>query len=373
MGYKVSNNISEFEQLLEKFSEEVFKLREPTLLELSGYHQYENGISNILAFYLDPDKPHDFSLSFVSGFLNLNGIKDEDSEVITPDQILREVQTEKGKYLDLLIQTPRYIIAIENKINAKLDNPLSEYISYVKSKAKGREEIYLLLTKKRPKYRKDQLSNFKHVYYEDLFKAIDDQIKKLKDYPQGKYYTYYQELQKIIMGRELPEDVHQFIINNTKKLQQLKSQVLDQFDDAIERKLRTLVEVLGDEHFTSQVEIKKDKLEGVVFFDPKRSIQWNGEELNFKLKVRIRPEQWFVEAWDHNTDKTFRLIPILDTLDIEYEENKLYGSNHHTMESSVICWKYDFQDSPIEVADLITKNFITPLLAYINQRSKLSQ
>jgi hypothetical protein len=71
------------------------------------------------------------------------------------DDIIREESTEENKRIDIVVKTNKYIIGIENKIDAPQDNDFQEYKSYLEKIAitgkKDSHLIVLLLSKDKPK------------------------------------------------------------------------------------------------------------------------------------------------------------------------------------------------------------------------------
>jgi hypothetical protein len=92
-----------------------------TFMELSGYPHYENVCSNILRFFLDPSPPHSL------GSLCLEAILQAAKTTGTPAllsnvEVEREVGTDRGNRLDILITSDSHVIGIENKIFATDDS-----------------------------------------------------------------------------------------------------------------------------------------------------------------------------------------------------------------------------------------------------------
>lgn len=109
----------------------------PTFLEIAGYPDYENVISNIYQFFLN-DVNHGFGRLFLEALDDC--IKDKD--ILVDDyQVRREVYTNKGGRIDLVIEeldsegNVTKAILIENKIYHSLNNDLSDYLeTYAQTK-----------------------------------------------------------------------------------------------------------------------------------------------------------------------------------------------------------------------------------------------
>ena len=105
-----------------------------TFLDIARYPKYENVISNILAFLFD-DKIHGFNDLWIRSLLNcyckVSNIN-LDIDSIAVNYVDREVSTEDNKRIDLVIETDKYLIIIENKVYASPYNPFSSYHKFAK-------------------------------------------------------------------------------------------------------------------------------------------------------------------------------------------------------------------------------------------------
>lgn len=144
---------------LEKISEvlnhvpDVKESKESTMLDIAGYPDYENVISNIYAFFLDEKGEHGYGRLFITALMNLlpeslvkNGLLEEYT-------VSREYPTDKKGRIDIVIlsnQKPKKVkpfsIFIENKIHAQLNNDLKDYASTM---ARDYNSIGIVLTLKK--------------------------------------------------------------------------------------------------------------------------------------------------------------------------------------------------------------------------------
>ena len=113
-------------------------------MEIAGYPHFENVCSNILSFYLQPSNEHGFGTLFLDVLATLIN-----EETLTDGQDLavrREELTKKGNRIDLVIESSNYIIGIENKIHAPVDNPFDDYSNHLESLSNGRQVCKVLLS-----------------------------------------------------------------------------------------------------------------------------------------------------------------------------------------------------------------------------------
>jgi len=143
--------------------------RRQTFMEIAGYPHFENVCSNILKFYIQPKNEHGFNTVFldaISRSINQTlSIEEQDIDV------RREVITSNNNRIDLVIEADNFVIGIENKIFAQVQNDLEDYWNYLNSIGEGRS-IYAILLTLRPIQPSKQLHNFYPVSYETLFSEV---------------------------------------------------------------------------------------------------------------------------------------------------------------------------------------------------------
>ena len=87
-----------------------------SIFDIAGYPHYENVSSNILAFYLNPNNEHGLGDLLFSSLMNLaGGIEIQQGNV----QVSREVSTNKGGRLDIVIETDNQIILSNGSLYTK--------------------------------------------------------------------------------------------------------------------------------------------------------------------------------------------------------------------------------------------------------------
>ena len=152
--------------------------KDRTFLEISGYPHYENVWSNILQFFLNPNNEHGFQdlvLNALVKCIEPDFTCDYERENVSVE---REFPTIKNNRIDLVIQTEKYVIGIENKIFHFLNNDLNDYSQTVSSlcRANSKKAITFVLSLKSLTNQQDREkikeSGFKNVTYIDLFENI---------------------------------------------------------------------------------------------------------------------------------------------------------------------------------------------------------
>ena len=140
--------LTQFAALLDEFRQlPVHPERLPTLMEVAGYPHYENVCSNILAFFLDPGRPHGLGTLFLDAIAQIEAIQNQGEAIDSDISVDREARTDAGNRIDILIQSDTHVILIENKIFGGVDNPLPDYAAYAEAlEPAGRHIHKFLLT-----------------------------------------------------------------------------------------------------------------------------------------------------------------------------------------------------------------------------------
>ncbi len=176
--------------------------------------------SNLLKHYFLEDK------NAFKGFL-----KDElEIDVSNDFKIDREVQTENGKFIDLLIQDKDNLIVIENKIKSKINgvrhdiysdyvqSQLSDYYNFANSKANGRAMYFFILS---PNYNKIDLSRFLQgdkyhlIHYSQLYeyyKGVAQTNSKFKE------FIYPLEIQSTTSDQSVQREIVRRFVDKVKSL-----------------------------------------------------------------------------------------------------------------------------------------------------------
>ena len=215
-------------------------LPEPTFLEITGYQYQELLSSNILAFYLDPGKPHGLGSLLLHTLLNFVG--HTDIEDIAQAEVRTEVYTEQGKRIDLVIDAGSVVVGIENKINHDVINPFEEYQRHLKQLSGDRPWYGILLTL-RPVSPSAAYSRFQPLTYSVFLQALLEKLGTRLMTAREPYLTFLRDFIRTItaMTRETSMDATTlaYFRDHQSELEQLLEGV-DQLRTEMRQKLQSL-------------------------------------------------------------------------------------------------------------------------------------
>lgn len=145
-------DIDDLQKFLEFYSIcPVGKPSPPTLMQIANFPDRENVYSNILAFFLDTEEAHGFGPLFVQSLLAAyerrrpDGWPTADSNAEGTERVEREEPTKQGR-IDLVIECSGFVMCVENKIWAKLNNDLGEYREHCGKTAGARPVLGVVLS-----------------------------------------------------------------------------------------------------------------------------------------------------------------------------------------------------------------------------------
>ncbi len=140
---------------------------ETTLFSTGSRGHWENPTSDLLRFFMSPDGAHHLGSLFLTAFLECMGETLAGSKLSMDGvQVFRECPTKAGR-LDLLVLGTDWVLAIENKIRAPLQNDLEDYANHARSQEKSRTLLAVLSPNFIP-----LPQGWRHVAYQDYLGKI---------------------------------------------------------------------------------------------------------------------------------------------------------------------------------------------------------
>ncbi|SOC41001.1 PDDEXK-like family protein [Ureibacillus acetophenoni] len=324
---EVQKTILEYKDILENMKKFVRPKREKTVFSIGGRGHYENPISDVLAFFLDPNEEHQFDTLFLSSFIKVVGKEFESVEASQIEKIEREVVTHSGNRIDLIVESENWVLIIENKIYHSLLNPLEDYEDYIKMKYPHKQPIFALLSI-------NEISNippnWTSVLYYDFISEIKKQAGPYMFNGNSAKWSFFMKdyllnIEELIGESKVDKELVNFVQQNYNKILEL-IEVKDHYINS----LRKMFSSILSETTGNKVEDKVhnwSKRVAIRFYCPD---QW-GQQSNLVLVVL--PQGDFKVY--------FYLYGIEEELQEEENKKLIIDGFHHWKENkgTVLCYK----------------------------------
>jgi hypothetical protein len=173
--------MEELQDFLEKYKPVEYVEKEKNIFQIAGFPHYENVSSNVLAYFLKNTVVFKSLFSCISDDIFECNIKN----------ITREEQTESGKRIDILINTDKIIIGIENKINAWLNNPMEDYYDHLQRLARNENKEWMFIILSKSKVEKNE--KYVNILYSDFAVALRKNYSQLLNSLGYRYFFFLNE------------------------------------------------------------------------------------------------------------------------------------------------------------------------------------
>jgi hypothetical protein len=313
-------------KLLDEFRALPGRVERPrTFMEIAGYPHYENVCSNILAFFMDPEESHRLGTLVLDALASASNIAAADEGVGGSVSVDREVGTDAGNKIDILITSDDQAILIEKKIYAVASNPFHDYAAYLDRIANGRAKHKLLLTL----YPTSEGSSwgFKNLTHEELVGQIRSLLGHYVSGADARHLTMFLDFLNTLENFQRGSRMNQEFV----KL------LADRGDD-----IRSL---FGDmKNFRADMRSKGEELNSLINVEGYPNIEqgfWNNnivdmfdnlyyrinvaEDLLVGIDAHLSPHGWEIQIFTKPESREpyhSRLRGLLQRLDIQFEERE---------------------------------------------------
>ncbi len=325
-----------------------------SIFDITGYPHYENVSSNILAFYLNPNNEHGLGNLLYSSLMNLSSGNESQPDNV---QINREISTQKGGSLDIVIETDTQIIGIENKIQAPLDNDLADYSATLDKWAESNQldAIKIILSTKK----EQESSGFVCITYEKFWKKIKARLGDYVSTSSQKWLLYLVDFMNTIenfKGGNIMEltKKDQFFIKHDKRVNVFFND-RNEFMSKLYNRVKELKNLMAKEQPGKCVGLWVHAKSCLV-----HDFKLSGHSIAFDL--HILPKGWELQLHGRNKNSQSYLSELLNTPPLN--EYKSYS-----MKNSIYILKhYDLAADLDEIKDDLLKWFCLLLKSEKNKR-----
>ena len=190
--------------LLDKLKGVTLKAKEKNIFSIGGRGHYENPVSDVLAFFLDPNEEHELGALVAQAMLECAGISASPHSI---QAIHREYRTDEQARLDLVLVGDDWLLAIENKVYHTANNPFEHYEEFLKKAfPKQKKQVGLILLS--PK--NDKAEGWQPVSFTGLAQAIQaNMAEKVLELSFNKWHFFLRDFLanlKTLSGADAMDD-----------------------------------------------------------------------------------------------------------------------------------------------------------------------
>lgn len=255
---------------------------EKNIFSVGGRGHYENPISDILVFFLDIHENHGFGDLVLRSINEAAGLSMNDISLIAPPQ--REVYTDDGKKIDILVEGDDYVTMIENKIRHWAANPFDSYEAYLNQHHRGKRQNRILLSVRK----ETPPSGWVSLSYKTLLTRIRENFgEHIFKNPYSKWIILFREfllnIEQECEADPMTNDRFEFICKNYGAINDLKKMADDYIKEIQKKaldKIRRVTDVDESDATTKPEDWKDD---GIAI--RLRRKQW-GDKSNIALVVK---------------------------------------------------------------------------------------
>ncbi|WP_435236737.1 PD-(D/E)XK nuclease family protein [Psychromonas sp. PT13] len=217
---------------------------EKSIFSIGGRRHWENPTTEILAFFCDNNAAHELGDLVLKSLIQCLHTKYHNLDFSLNKPPEREVRTPSGKRIDLLLESERWVIVLENKIFHVQNNPFTEYEEFVMQGTRrffnDKEAIFVVLS---PDGMVTGASDkWKGISYECLIEKIKQHLSEhFINHPLNKWVVLLREfilhLEGLLMSKSntVEDENIEFVLKNIisiKELQDLKTLSIKQWHES---------------------------------------------------------------------------------------------------------------------------------------------
>lgn len=320
-------SLENFEKLLDDFRQLPGSVERPrTFMEIAGYPHYENVCSNVLAFFMNPEEQHGLGTLVLDALVSVEGSADADNVIGGNVSVEREVITETGNRIDILIASDDYAILIENKIHAGVNNPFDDYSAYLDHVADGREKHKFLLTL----YPTSEGSEwcFKNLTHKEFVGQIRSLVGSYVSREDTRYLTIFLDflntLENLRRGSRMNQEFVKFLARRSDDVETFSTD-LQRFRNELREKVKGLQSLVDTSYPTVRLGTgSRAKLS----YTSVHIIKVVAENLLFHINTSISPHGWEIDFDIPRKSDYSKLSEFLQRLEIPFADRERYGFIH---------------------------------------------
>ena len=305
--------------------------RPRTYMEIAGYPHYENVCSNILAFFMDPEESHGLGTLVLDALASAGNITAAGEGVGGNVSVEREVTTDKGNRIDILIESDDRAVLIENKIYAAASNPFDDYTDYFDRTYADRADRKKILLTLYPT-NEGRKWDFTNLTYEQFVQQIRSLLGGYVSNADIRHLTMFLDflntLENLRRGTRMDQEFVKFLAERSNDIEDFFAD-LKSFRDELRKKVEELRALIDVSQYRS-VEVQDlwrgptATLTDTLYHDIRVS-----EDLPVAIDTSISPHGWEIQIFVRRGGDRSKLRDLLQRLEVPFEEKKRFIHTDH--------------------------------------------
>ncbi|EMB3082796.1 PD-(D/E)XK nuclease family protein [Providencia rettgeri] len=244
-----TNALERMQQLLAEFKKlEPVEVAEPTIFSIGSKGYYENPTIDILAFFCDSNGQHQLGDTALRALLTCLPKDYRSLDCALTEVPEREVKTQAGKRIDLLLESADWVMVLENKIYHQQNNPFDDYERFVREEQNqtrfaGKQVIFVVLSPTGEALP----SGWHGISYPSLISALKTQLaEQFLSQPIHKWTLLLREfilhLESLMSQPSVNQQTLDFVLDNLstiKELQETKQQAINDYHQRLKTALQS--------------------------------------------------------------------------------------------------------------------------------------
>jgi hypothetical protein len=305
--------------------------RPRTLMEIAGYPHYENACSNILAFFMDPEESHGLGSLVLEALASAGDIADADEGVGGKVSINREVITDAGNRIDILIESDDRVVLVESKIYASAVNPFDDYADYLDRRFGDRANRRKILLTLYPTAEGSRWG-FTNLTHEEFVQQIRSLLGRYVSNADARFLLMFLDflntLENLRRGTRMDREFVKFLAERHDDVKDLFAH-LKRLRTEMREKVQELQTLIDTSQYPSVEAKDLWRADAVAMFDNLYFKIRVAEDLLVGIDTHLSPHGWHIQIFPRDKGDPLKLRALLENLNIPVEEKERFIHTAH--------------------------------------------
>lgn len=195
---------------------------EKNIFSIAGRGHYENPISDLLAFFINPAEEHGLGNLFLRSLSQC--MNNDLSSLELKSLPEREVCTRRGNKIDIILEGDDWVMVIENKLRHLPVNPFDDYVDYARSifGVRNFHFVFLSIRDERPP------QGWRPIKWEAYLKRITENLSEVNEsFGSSKWPILAREfvlnVQQQCGDPPMSNESFEFVLKNYETIEEIQS------------------------------------------------------------------------------------------------------------------------------------------------------